>query len=83
MNSLAAELTTPFHEIAYKMFSGVDFYSIREPTKLEKYLIDRFCGNLRLVCEGSFTFIATNEKGLSDYDRFLVFFGHYPAGGST
>ena len=73
------------HERLYKALTSslAGYYEIGEPTKFSNYAIGLLCGNLRQACEGALAMIASNEKGLSDEDRFAVFMGHYPAGGAT
>ena len=79
------EATRHHHERLYKALTSsfTGLYEIGEPTRFSNYAVGVICGNLRLPCENALSMIASNEKDLSDEDRFAVFMGHYPAGGST
>lgn len=61
-----------------------EMYELSEPDQIESYLFTVLCTRpWWKPCEQAQTWISTNDLGLMNEDRYEVFMGHYPAGGST
>ena len=57
-------------------FGVYDFMSVKQ-TKLP---LQNICGYFTGVCEFFVHFVCTTNSQPLEYDRFRVYFGHYPAG---
>ena len=70
-------------EHLYYILMRFGIYEIGKTTHYSRFLTTMVCTKAFFVCEDLVKLIATNEFELSDPERFKVFLGHYPSGGST